>query len=165
MSDKSEIWKEKVDANDFIELGSGIITLCGSTKFYFETMEASRRLTFNNWMVFMVGSFGHSANKYTNDDSTHDYTTVKKLHFYKIEKSDAIVVVSDDSLYIGDSTRAEIAYAKTMGIPVFYFNGREFFGADYVTKIPMRETDEGIERFLALYKGNSGVYDGKHKRS
>ena len=116
-----------ISANDFIKQGSGVITLCGSTKFFNECMEVNRLLTFQGWIVLMCGSWGHSFHKFVESKNTN-YELVKKLHFQKILISQAIVVVYDDSQYIGDSTKAEISFALTRGIPVFYSDGRNFFG-------------------------------------
>lgn len=112
-------------ANEYFEQNSGIVTICGSTRYFPEWMEANRRLTFKNWIVLMCGSWGHSYHKGI-ETPKEAFEKVKKLHYIKIDKSDAIVVVSDESDYIGDSTKAEIEYAKFKNIPIFYFNGKEF---------------------------------------
>ena len=114
-------------ANEYFEQNSGIVTFCGSTKFFTECMEASRQLTFKNWIVLMCGSWGHSYHKDVENNNV-DYEAVKKLHYIKIDKSDVIVVVTDESGYIGDSTKAEIKYAESQYLPIFYFNGEEFSG-------------------------------------
>ena len=113
---------------DFLKNGSGIITLCGSTRYFFEAMEAHKLLTFQNWAVFQCGSWGHSFDKYS-EPSDRDYSTVKKLHFQKIILSQAIVVVTDPTGYVGSSTKAEIAFTKGLEKPVFYFDGVEFSGS------------------------------------
>ena len=115
-------------ATDFLKNGSGIITLCGSTRYFFEAMEAHKLLTFQNWAVFQCGSWGHSFDKYS-IPADRDYSTVKKLHFQKIMLSQAIVVVTDPTGYIGSSTKAEIAFTKGLEKPVFYFDGVEFSGS------------------------------------
>lgn len=43
-----------------------------------------------------------------------------ELHFRKIDLADDVVVVSDETGYIGDSTRNEIAYAERYGKTVRY---------------------------------------------
>jgi len=43
-----------------------------------------------------------------------------ELHRRKIDLSDRVIVVSDPTGYIGESTRAEIAYAEGLGMPVRY---------------------------------------------
>lgn len=129
-----------ISASQFINQGSGKITLCGSTKFFIECMEANRILTFNNWMVYAYGSWGHSYHKYAKVHENHDYAVVKTLHFLKILESQAIVVVYDKSKYIGSSTRAEIEFAKYRNIPVFEFDGYNFIG--FTDKSPIDELSD-----------------------
>jgi hypothetical protein len=43
-----------------------------------------------------------------------------QLHFRKIDLADEVVVVSDETGYVGESTRNEIAYAEKHGKPVRY---------------------------------------------
>jgi hypothetical protein len=117
-------------ANEFISQGSGIITLCGSTKFFIQYMEAARQLTFKGWIVLTCGSFGHSYHKDMDVAKTpEEFAAVKILHFVKIRKSQAIIVVHElDEIYIGDSTKAEIVYAKVLNLPVLFFDGETFTG-------------------------------------
>jgi len=121
--DNSEIYS----AYNFFTEGKGTVTLCGSTKYYEECVEINRRLTFDGWIILMCGSWGKSIHKHIENTIT-DYTLVKRLHFLKIMKSQAIVVVSDKSGYIGDSTKAEIAFVEHHKIPVFYFDGEYLSG-------------------------------------
>lgn len=114
-------------AAEFFAQGSGIVTLCGSTKFFEQCMEANRQLTFKNWIVLACGSWGHSYHKDFENTNT-DYALVKKLHYQKILLSQAVVVVSDITGYIGESTKAEINFALHRGISVFYFDGTTFSG-------------------------------------
>lgn len=134
-------------ASEYFGQGSGVACLCGSTKFFYECMEANRLLTFDNWIVLACGSWGHSYHKYASpiDRSFED---VKKLHYHKILLSQAIVVVTDESSYIGSSTKAEIKFAEWRGIPVFYYNGKEFSGR--TNKRPPQELEDTslIESFL-----------------
>ena len=58
-------------------------------------------------------------------DEQRDYTLeqrqkLKSAHFKKIDLSDAILVVNVDN-YIGDSTNAEIEYAKQKNKQVLYY--------------------------------------------
>jgi hypothetical protein len=140
-----------VSANKFIQEGSGIITLCGSTKFFKESMECNRLLTFKNWIVLMCGSWGHSYHK-DRDNEGRDYAQVKQLHYHKILQSDAIVVVSDHTMYKGDSTNEEIAFADCRNIPVFNFDGETFSGHEMLKSIPHQLSDTSlIDDFRTTY--------------
>jgi len=152
MNTEHEI-KHLYTAEEYINQSNGIVTLCGSTKFFWEAMEANRRLTFSGWMVFMCGSWGHSFHKYTMNKNT-DYEGVKRLHYKKILNSNLVVVVTDESGYIGSSTKAEIAFCSYQDIPVFYFDGKEFGGGtfkDLVTNNNNYVMDVTIDRFETLH--------------
>ena len=45
---------------------------------------------------------------------------LKEEHFKKIELSDAILVINKDN-YIGESTRLEIEYAKSLNKEIIYY--------------------------------------------
>lgn len=130
----------KLSAEEYFERGSGIVTLCGSTRFFTQCIEANRILTFQSWIVLMCGSWGHSYHKDA-EPLDHDYSTIKKLHFHKICESDVIVVVTDSTLYYGESTTEEIAFAKHRNKPVFYYNGEHFLDIGVTARIPDRYTD------------------------
>lgn len=138
-----------ISAVDFINQGSGVVTLCGSTKYFFEYMRASQYLTFKNWMVLTCGSFGHSFHKYDEgaEGFDRDYAVVKKLHFQKILLSHCIVVVSDLSMYIGSSTKAEINFAIQRGIPVFYFDGEQLTGETNILPVDNLSDTSIIDNF------------------
>lgn len=143
-----------VSARHFFEKGSGIATLCGSTRFFSECMEANRELTFQNWIVLMCGSWGHSYHKEV-EAIVRDYSVVKRLHFHKILESDAIVVVSDKTNYFGDSTKEEIAFCHHRNIPVFYYDGSVFSGYEAVDKLPDRYADSSLIDSFRLKLGNT----------
>lgn len=124
-------------AEEFFSIGRGIVTLCGSTKFFEECMEINRRLTFKRWIVLMCGSWGHSYHKDVESGlSDEDYFMIKELHLDKILLSNAIVVVSDKTGYYGESTSRELNFNDEFcNLPVFYFNGEELTGNTIVEPI------------------------------
>ena len=92
-----------------------VITLCGSTRFKEQFLEAQKRLTLEGNIVISVGLFGHSG-----DDEVWTEGTKKMLddmHKRKIDMADEIFVINVGG-YIGSSTQSEIEYAKAMGKPV-----------------------------------------------
>lgn len=95
-----------------------VITLCGSTKFKDEFMEAQKRLSLEGNIVISVGCFGHSG-----DFEVYAKEGVKEMlddmHKRKIDMADEIYVINKDG-YIGSSTRAEIEYAHETGKAVYY---------------------------------------------
>ncbi len=101
-----------------------VITLCGSTKFKDEFMEAQKRLTLAGNIVISVGLFGHSGDEEVWEGMDEGTLTQTKemlddMHKRKIDMADSIFVINVGG-YIGESTRSEIAYAKAAGKQVFY---------------------------------------------
>lgn len=94
-----------------------IITLCGSTKFKEQYLEAQKRLTLEGNIVISVGLFGHSGDDEVWTDGTK--AMLDDMHKRKIDLADEIFVVNVDG-YIGESTRSEIEYAKANGKVVKY---------------------------------------------
>ncbi len=101
-----------------------VITLCGSTRFRDEFMEAQKRLTLEGNIVISVGLFGHSGDNEVWEDMDEGTLTRTKemlddMHKRKIDMADEIFVVNVGG-YIGSSTRSEIEYAEASGKPVRY---------------------------------------------
>lgn len=96
-----------------------VITLCGSTKFKDEFIEAQECLTLDGKIVISVGLFGHADCKYGVEITDDVKTMLDDMHKRKIDIADRVFVVNKDG-YIGQSTASEIAYAKQIGKPVSY---------------------------------------------
>ncbi len=101
-----------------------VITLCGSTRFKNEFMEAQKRLTLEGNIVISVGLFGHSGDQEVWESMDEGTLTKTKemlddMHKRKIDMADGIYVINVGG-YIGDSTRVEIEYAKNHGKEVKY---------------------------------------------
>ena len=92
-----------------------VITLCGSTRFKDQFMEAQKRLTLESNIVISVGLFGHSGDNEVWENMDEGTMTKTKemlddMHKRKIDMADEIFVINVGG-YIGDSTRSEIDYA------------------------------------------------------
>ena len=101
-----------------------VITLCGSTRFKDEFMEAQKRLTLQGNIVISVGLYGHAGDQEVWDGMDEGTLSKTKemlddMHKRKIDMADAIYVLNKGG-YIGDSTRSEIEYAKRTGKGVEY---------------------------------------------
>ncbi len=101
-----------------------VVTLCGSTRFKDQFMEAQKRLTLEGKIVISVGLFGHSGDSEVWDGMDEGTLTKTKkmlddMHKRKIDMADSIYVINVGG-YIGDSTRSEIAYAIEHGKKVEY---------------------------------------------
>ncbi|MBQ7919847.1 MAG: hypothetical protein IJ324_07915 [Lachnospiraceae bacterium] len=101
-----------------------VITLCGSTRFKEQFLEAQKRLTLEGNIVISVGLFGHSGDPEVWEGMSEDTLTKMKhmlddMHKCKIDMADEIYVINVGG-YIGESTRSEIEYAKNAGKVVRY---------------------------------------------
>lgn len=89
-----------------------VITLCGSTKFKEEYLDAQKRLTLEGNIVISVGLFGHSGDNEVWSEGTK--AMLDDMHKRKIDMADEIFIINVGG-YIGESTRSEIEYAKSTG--------------------------------------------------
>ena len=101
-----------------------VVTLCGSTRFKDQFMEAQKRLTLEGNIVISVGLFGHSGDREVwegMDESTLSKTKemLDDMHKRKIDMADSIYVINVGG-YIGDSTKSEIEYARAHGKKIEY---------------------------------------------
>ncbi|MEU2783968.1 hypothetical protein [Streptomyces sp. NPDC007110] len=94
-----------------------IVVICGSTRFMAEMGEADVRETEAGRIVVKPGCDLKSPNPLWSDPDQAQALKLRldALHRAKIRLADEVLVVGD---YIGDSTRAEIAYARSLGKPV-----------------------------------------------
>ena len=94
-----------------------VITLCGSTRFKDQFIEAQQRLTLEGNIVISVGLFGHSGDDEVWSEGTKEM--LDDMHKRKIEMADEIFVINVGG-YIGSSTRSEIEFATRTGKTVRY---------------------------------------------
>ncbi|MET8893997.1 hypothetical protein [Streptomyces albogriseolus] len=94
-----------------------IVAICGSTRFMTEMAEADLRETEDGRIVVKPGCDLKSPHALWADPAEAEELKVQldALHRAKIRLADEVLVVGD---YIGDSTRAEIAYARSLDKPV-----------------------------------------------
>ncbi|AYC36395.1 hypothetical protein [Streptomyces griseorubiginosus] len=108
-----------------------IVVICGSTRFMAEMAQADLRETVAGRIVVKPGFDMKSPHGLSTDPADAEaeaeadaptQTQVQalmvrlgELHRAKIRLADEVLIVGD---YIGDSTRAEIAYARSLGKPV-----------------------------------------------
>lgn len=92
-----------------------VVTICGSMSFKEEMIRVSQELELKHGYVVIQCVYG------INPDicSELDIENLSKLHFKKIDISDAIYVVNVGG-YIGESTKKEIEYAKSLGKEILY---------------------------------------------
>ena len=99
-----------------------VITLCGSTKFKNEFIDAQKRLTLEGNIVISVGLFGHSGDS---QEVTDDIKIMlDDMHRRKIDMADEMFVINVGG-YIGSSTKSEIEYAISAGKVVNYLESNK----------------------------------------
>ncbi|SNV77252.1 hypothetical protein [Clostridium cochlearium] len=96
-----------------------VITLCGSTKFKDEFLQAQKQLTLEGNIVISVGLFGHADGEFGNVITPEIKLMLDDIHKRKIDMSDEIYVINKNG-YIGESTKDEIDYAIKTGKRVNY---------------------------------------------
>lgn len=89
-----------------------IVCICGSTRFVDEMRAANRDLTLAGVIVVAPGEVDGPI-------SGDQKSGLDALHLRKIDLADRVLVVNPGG-YVGDSTRREIAYARTTGKPVSF---------------------------------------------
>jgi hypothetical protein len=91
-----------------------VVCICGSMRFQAQMAEAAADESLSGRIVLMphVNMAMQAALLANPDESKRE---LDRLHRAKIRLSQEILVVGD---YIGDSTTAEIAYARWLGMPV-----------------------------------------------
>jgi hypothetical protein len=95
----------------------GIVVICGSARFATEMNEAELRETKAGRIVVKPAFDTQSPHGLGCEPGEEQALKVRldDLHRAKIRLADEVLVVGD---HIGDSTRAEIAYARSLGKPV-----------------------------------------------
>jgi hypothetical protein len=99
-----------------------ITVICGSTRFWNEMAQANTELTAAGHIVLAPGADLKTLNDLWADEATRERLKpqLDALHRDKIRLADEVLVVAPGG-YIGDSTRAEIAYARQLRRPVRYW--------------------------------------------
>lgn len=91
-----------------------VVTICGSTRFKEETLQAIAEAEFKGFVALSVGSYMHADGYTLTDEQKQGFD---ELHKWKIAMSDAVLVINEDG-YVGSSTRSEIEFARSIGVEV-----------------------------------------------
>lgn len=94
-----------------------IITVCGSLKFKEEMIKIAEKMELDgNCMITPIYPTNPDKDAYTDEEAN----MLDKMHKEKIKISDAILVVNVNN-YIGNSTKSEIEFAKTLNKEIIYY--------------------------------------------
>ena len=94
-----------------------IVTVCGSLRFIKEMMDITEKMELlGNCMLTPIYPTNPDKDAYTESEAV----MLDKMHKEKIKLSDAILVVNVDN-YIGNSTKSEIEFAKSLNKEIIYY--------------------------------------------
>lgn len=94
-----------------------IITLCGSLKFQKEMIEIAEEMELKgNCVLSVIYPTKEDKDAYTEEE----HLMLDKMYKEKIKLSDAILVVNVGG-YIGESTKNEIEFAKSLNKEILYY--------------------------------------------
>ncbi len=141
-----------------------IICMCGSTKFAdlmavlsWEFEKAGKIVLRVNYVPEWYVTFEGWTESSHGAEQSGLKEQLDELHCRKIDMCDRVYVCNFNG-YMGDSTRAEIAYAKSIGKPIQYL-----FGYDGDTKMPEFEfcEDEMHDKFMEICMFNAEWHDAQ----
>lgn len=93
-----------------------VVVLCGSTRFKREFIRANFEESLAGRIVLSVGWFSHAdAEVYTPTEA--EKALLDEVYLAKIAMADEVIVLNVGG-YVGESTRREIAYARSLGKPI-----------------------------------------------
>jgi hypothetical protein len=95
------------------------LCLIGSTRFMPQYIEANRQLTLQGHIVYTVATISTSSAESKSDITEADKQILDLVHLRKIQESDGVVLVTDESGYVGFSTRRELQWAQMNGIRIY----------------------------------------------
>ncbi|MFF4661986.1 hypothetical protein [Streptomyces sp. NPDC001282] len=106
------------DAKAGLEIPT-IVVICGSTRFMDAMADADLELTAAGYIVVKPGCNMKDPHRLWAAPAEAEALKAQldNLHRAKIRLADEVLVVGD---YVGESTRAEIAYARQLGKPVAF---------------------------------------------
>lgn len=95
-----------------------IVCLCGSTRFWRTFQQASLQETLAGKIVLSIGAASGTDDEHFGGMPKEEYDRVKamldELHLRKIDLADEVLILNCFE-YIGESTARELAYARTLG--------------------------------------------------
>jgi len=93
-----------------------IVCLCGSTRFADAWITAHREESLAGRIVLSVGVMIHAGDAPIREDGP-EKRALDELHLRKIDLADEVLVLNVGG-YIGESTRKELKYSRSVGKPV-----------------------------------------------
>ena len=117
------------------------VCLIGSTRFADLYAEFERRLSLAGHVVHSIAVATTGDHPGLTDDEKE---TLDLVHLDKIAQSDAVLVVTDGSRYIGRSTRRELKWAAMQGCRVYFPQDLDFLCDDASVVRMAAEARDGL---------------------
>lgn len=95
-----------------------IITICGSLKFYKEMMAIAEKIELQGNCVLVP--IYNPSRSHKDDYTEEEALVLDQMHQERIKLADSILVVNINN-YIGESTRNEIKFAKSLNKEIIYY--------------------------------------------
>lgn len=99
------------------------ICLIGSSRFMDKYLEVNRKLSLAGHTVYSIAtrstSADYSAEAFGEKLLADEKETLDLVHLHKISESDECFVITDETGYVGESTKREIKWAMMHGIDIF----------------------------------------------
>jgi hypothetical protein len=98
------------------------LCLIGSTRFMELYVATNRALTLRGHVVYTVATISTaSAMKPTEESpiTPEEKEILDLVHLKKIQESEAVVLITDETNYFGDSTRREMLWAQMNAKPIY----------------------------------------------
>ncbi|MFF4344286.1 hypothetical protein ACFY00_30705 [Kitasatospora sp. NPDC001540] len=130
-----------------------IVTICGSTRFWGHIAEAALQETVAGRMVLAPAVDMRQHHELWDDPAAAEQlkSRLDALHLAKISTADEVLVVTDDRLYLGESTRREILFAEALEIPVSYWvAGRGRLGTSHLQQ-PSAARERASEQWKSAF--------------
>lgn len=98
-----------------------VVTLCGSTRFRKEFAFSEKYLTLSGYIVLNIAPFYKTYDNYFPEIDETVLNTFQEMHYQRIRMADIVYIIDPDH-YIGDSTKKEIEYAKSLDKRIMYYS-------------------------------------------
>lgn len=96
-----------------------VVVLCGSSRFKAEFEQVKKYLVLKENIVMDLAFYGHSGDAEALNEET--FNLLFDMHLQKIRMADIVYAVNPGG-YIGDSTKKELEYARSIGKKIQYYS-------------------------------------------
>lgn len=96
------------------------LCLIGSSRFMDQYRAVNKELTLLGHVVYTIATISTSIANESDRPSDEEKIMLDLVHLRKIQESDAVVLVTDETGYYGDSTKRELMWAQMLGKSIYF---------------------------------------------